>query len=240
MKKFNAIFTWVAIAALSTFVISAVPLQRGLSGAWTTVNGTNEYSLLAADNYVMVTNFDKANKKFISSFGGKTRLLGKKLMVAIEFNTADKSQIGKTVEYLWDAKTATVSSNIGGSAQNWRIVDQGRGNLTGNWRFLQRKDGDKFSEVTPLRARRTYKLLTASRFQWAAVNVETGEFFGTGGGNYTLNDGKYTENIEFFSRDGSRVGASLSFDADVKDGDWHHSGKSSKGDAMYEVWGRVK
>ncbi len=240
MKKFNAIFTWVAIAALSTFVISAVPLQRGLSGAWTTANGTNEYSLLAADNYVMVTNFDKANKKFISSFGGKTRLLGKKLMVTIEFNTADKSQIGKTVEYLWDAKTATVSSNIGGSAQNWRIVDQGRGNLTGNWRFLQRKDGDKFSEVTPLRARRTYKLLTASRFQWAAVNVETGEFFGTGGGNYTLKDGKYTENIEFFSRDGSRVGASLSFDADVKDGDWHHSGKSSKGDAMYEVWGRVK
>lgn len=240
MKKFNAIFTWVAIAALSTFVISAVPLQRGLSGAWTNANGTNEYSLLAADNYVMVTNFDKANKKFISSFGGKTRLLGKKLMVTIEFNTADKSQIGKTVEYLWDAKTATVSSNIGGSAQNWRIVDQGRGNLTGNWRFLQRKDGDKFSEVTPLRARRTYKLLTASRFQWAAVNVETGEFFGTGGGNYTLNDGKYTENIEFFSRDGSRVGASLSFDADVKDGNWHHSGKSSKGDAMYEVWGRIR
>lgn len=240
MKKFNAIFTWVAIAALSTFVISAVPLQRGLSGAWTNANGTNEYSLLAADNYVMVTNFDKANKKFISSVGGKTRLLGKKLMVTIEFNTADKSQIGKTVEYLWDAKTATVSSNIGGSAQNWRIVDQGRGNLTGNWRFLQRKDGDKFSEVTPLRARRTYKLLTASRFQWAAVNVETGEFFGTGGGNYTLNDGKYTENIEFFSRDGSRVGASLSFDADVKDGNWHHSGKSSKGDAMYEVWGRIR
>lgn len=228
------------LAIVSVAFQAAKPMQRGLSGAWKAQNGSEEYSLIAADNYLMLTKFDKPNKKFVSSFGGKTRLLGKKLMVTIEFNTADKSQIGKTVEYLWDAKTATVSSNISGSTQNWRIVDQGRGNLTGNWRFLQRKDGDKFSEETPLRARRTYKLLTASRFQWAAVNVETGEFFGTGGGNYTFKDGKYTENIEFFSRDSSRVGASLGFDAALKDGNWHHSGKSSKGDPMYEVWGRIK
>lgn len=227
-------------AVLSALFIAAKPLQRGLSGAWKTVNGTEEYSLIAADNYLMITHFDKANKKFISTFGGKVRPLGKKLMLTVEFNTADKSQVGKTVEYVWDAKTASVTSNISGKTETWRLVDQGRDNLTGNWRFLQRKDGDKFSEITPLRARRTYKLLTASRFQWAAVNVETGEFFGTGGGNYTFKDGKYTENIEFFSRDNSRVGASLTFNAELKDGNWHHSGNNSRGEPLYEVWGRIR
>lgn len=58
-------------------------------------------------------------------------------------------------------------------------------------------------------ARKTIKILSGTRFQWAAINSETGEFFGTGGGNYTFKDGKYTENIEYFSRDASRVGASL-------------------------------
>ncbi|MDX1470670.1 MAG: hypothetical protein R3213_04170 [Flavobacteriaceae bacterium] len=59
---------------------------------------------------------------------------------------------------------------------------------------------------------------------------------GTGGGTYTTEDGKYTENIEFFSRDNSRVGASLEFDFELVDGDWHHSGFSSKGDPLYEIW----
>ena len=238
MKKSLPII--ILLAVVSFVLVAAMPVQRVFSGAWKTTNGTEEYSLIAADNYVMVTHFDKENKKFISTFGGKARQIGRQLRVTIEFNTADKSQVGKTIEYTWDARTASVNSNISGRSDNWRLVDQGRDNLTGNWRFLQRKTDDGFSQVTPLGARRTYKLLTASRFQWAAVNVETGEFFGTGGGNYTLKNGKYTENIEFFSRDNSRVGASLTFDAEVKDGNWHHSGRSSKGDPMYEVWGRIR
>ena len=87
-------------------------------------------------------------------------------------------------------------------------------------------------------ARKTIKILSATHFQWIAINTETGEFFGTGGGNYSFKDGKYTENIEFFSRDPNRVGASLSFNAELKEGDWHHSGLSSKGDKIYEVWSR--
>jgi hypothetical protein len=80
------------------------------------------------------------------------------------------------------------------------------------------------------------KILSGKRFQWIAYNSETGEFFGTGGGTYTTRRGKYTENIEFFSRDNDRVGASLQFDYDLKDGDWHHSGKSSRGNPIYEIW----
>jgi len=44
----------------------------------------------------------------------------------------------------------------------------------------------------------------------------------------------------YFSKafDSSRVGASLSFDASLKEGKWHHSGLSSKGDKIYEIWER--
>ena len=49
-------------------------------------------------------------------------------------------------------------------------------------------------------------------------------------------NGKYVENIEFFSRDSTRVGHSLEFDFEIKEGDWHHKGFSSKGDPKYEIW----
>ena len=60
---------------------------------------------------------------------------------------------------------------------------KGENALAGNWRMSGRKNGDQFTE-NPLRARRTYKLLTGTRFQWMAINIETGEFSGTGGGTY--------------------------------------------------------
>lgn len=80
------------------------------------------------------------------------------------------------------------------------------------------------------------KILSGTRFQWIACNVETKEFFGTGGGNYTTLNGKYTENIEFFSRDSTRVGMSLTFDFSLENGEWRHKGLSSKGDPIDEVW----
>ncbi len=80
------------------------------------------------------------------------------------------------------------------------------------------------------------KILSGTRFQWIAFNVATKQFMGTGGGTYTTVDGKYTENIEFFSRDNSRVGTSLEFNYELKDGDWQHSGKNSRGEPLFEVW----
>jgi hypothetical protein len=44
------------------------------------------------------------------------------------------------------------------------------------------------------------------------------------------------ETIAFFSRDNSRVGASLGFDYQVIDGEWHHSGLSSAGQPIFEIW----
>jgi len=46
----------------------------------------------------------------------------------------------------------------------------------------------------------------------------------------------YIENIEFFSRDDAKAGLSLSFNYELIDGKWNHSGKSSKGDSIHEIW----
>jgi hypothetical protein len=44
--------------------------------------------------------------------------------------------------------------------------------------------------------------------------------------------------VEFFSRDPQRVGRSLTFDYELKNGDWHHRGQSSTGNKIYEIWTR--
>jgi hypothetical protein len=118
----------------------------------------------------------------------------------------------------------------------WNRIDDGNpGELYGAWLITGRERNGEISRSTP-GARKTMKILSGTRFQWIAYNTDTGEFFGTGGGTYTTENGKYTENIEFFSRDNSRVGRSLRFEYEIKDGEWHHSGLSSKGEPIYEIW----
>jgi hypothetical protein len=113
--------------------------------------------------------------------------------------------------------------------------------LSGAWRFATRvdEDGNEGERREP-GPRQTIKILGGGYFQWAAFNYETKQFMGTGGGTYSAEDGKYTENIGFFSRDDSRVGNSLSFEFDRKNDDWYHKGKSSKGDPLHEVWTKVQ
>jgi len=97
------------------------------------------------------------------------------------------------------------------------------------------RDGE-VQERDTSRPRKTMKILSGTRFQWIAYNTETKEFKGTGGGTYTTIDGKYTEQIEFFSRDDAKVGLRLQFDFAVKDGKWQHQGLSSKGAPIHEIW----
>ena len=90
------------------------------------------------------------------------------------------------------------------------------------------------------RSRKTMKILAGGRFQWIAYDINKKGFYGTGGGIFTSENGNYIENIEFFSRDNSKVGISLEFNFEVKEGDWHHKGFSSKGDPKYEIWTQRK
>ena len=72
------------------------------------------------------------------------------------------------------------------------------------------------------------KFLINGYFQWIAFNTETFQFSGSGGGTYETKNGNYTETIEYFSRDDSRVGLNLKFNYDIINKEWNHMGLSSK------------
>ena len=82
------------------------------------------------------------------------------------------------------------------------------------------------------------KTLSGTRFQWIAYNVETKNFENTGGGTYTTIDGKYTENIAFFTKTAESVGKSLEFNYSFVDGHWRHQGQKSTGGPLDERWTR--
>lgn len=137
----------------------------------------------------------------------------------------------------WELKKdALTLTSPDGQKTTYQRIDAGKpGALAGAWLITGRVTDKGLQTITP-GARKTMKILSGTRFQWIAYNSETKEFFGTGGGIYTSVGGRYAETIEFFSRDSSRVGMTLEFNFALPEGNWRHSGKSSKGDPIDEVW----
>ncbi|MFT3750887.1 MAG: hypothetical protein QM768_21415 [Agriterribacter sp.] len=241
MKHLPLLQYFVAVATLTIFFSFSAPPKSipPLNGAWYATDNNNTTSLLISDGYCMITTYDKEGKRFVNTWGGSFTVANNQVKLKVEFNSDDKTQVGKSQAYTYSIQDNTLITDGNGERTEWKRVDDGKSPLAGNWRITQRKQNDKIADI-PLRPRRTLKLLTGTRFQWAAINIETGEFSGTGGGTYTFANGKYTEHIEFFSRDNSRVGTSLSFDGKVESGNWIHSGLSSTGQPMYEIWSRFK
>lgn len=234
------IFFTSAIAVVVLIAVNSFSKpQASLAGAWHAMNGTAEYVFIFQDGYFSCSVFDKQNKKFIRTWGGTFSESGGQLHATIEFDTESKDYVGIHKHYPITMSDNSFKLNLGNEIGEWKRTDNGTDGLAGNWRITGRmRDGS----IQPIEksARKTLKLLSSTRFQWMAINTETKEFFGTGGGTYTFKNGKYTENIEFFSRDSSRVGASLSFDGSVANNVWTHKGLSSRGEPIHEEWSREK
>ncbi|HSJ66351.1 MAG TPA: hypothetical protein VK921_01695 [Anditalea sp.] len=234
------------LSLLIFLLISNNLFSQELEGAWqlTHVNGKEisdkEFVKIYQDGYFSFGAKSIPSNEFQSAGGGEYLLDGAKYTEKFDFHTDNKELVGKTgvhrVDWVEEKMVITGQDEGRERIEIWKRLSDDSDDLTGNWVFTGRKNKEgELSTSTP-GARRTVKILSGGRFQWIAFNSETKEFMGTGGGTYTAEDGKYTENIQFFSRDNDRVGASLSFDYEVKDGRWHHSGTSSKGDPMYELW----
>ncbi|MEQ9423222.1 MAG: membrane or secreted protein [Cyclobacteriaceae bacterium] len=210
-----------------------------LSGAWKNVSTDSsglEVTAMAivTDKYVSDTWYNLDEKKFVGTSGGSYQVEGNTISQTFEFNTLDSTQVGKTISSQFEIEGDKITFRPSNSV--WTRVDDGSGgDLAGAWLITGRQRDGEISRRTP-GARKTMKILSGTRFQWIAYNDSTAGFFGTGGGTYSTVNGKYTENIEFFSRNADRVGASLEFDYELDSGEWHHSGLSSKGDPIYEIW----
>ena len=214
---------------------------QDIEGAWklTHVNDdpvTDEETVkIYQDGYFSYGTKESGTNKFIKAGGGEFSTADG-YSETYDFDTEDASIVGETKNFDAEFNEDQLSlTDETGRTETWERISDNENDLSGNWVITGRQRNGELSRSTP-GARRTIKILGGDRFQWVAFNSDTGEFFGTGGGTYSAENGKYTENIEFFSRDDSRVGASLGFDYEIKDGEWHHSGKSSKGEPMYEIW----
>ena len=228
------------IVLLRCTSLSFATRAQSFIGAWegyhTSEKGEELKSVVIfSDGYQVLSTYDSKTGKFISTNGGTWKLMGHTMTEKVEFDTNNSERVGTEVSFQVSINDSIME--IVAAEMKFKRIDNGTpGKLQGAWLMSGRvRDGETQLRDTN-RPRKTMKILSGTRFQWIAYNTETKQFMGTGGGAYTTNNGEYTENIEFFSRDDSRVGASLKFNYSLIDGKWHHSGLSSKGDPIHEIW----
>ena len=183
---------------------------------------TITHRIMIDENYLVETQFVSDPAEFILTRGGFYTKEGKTFDIALEFNSNYENDSIKALELVW--------------TETWKKSNAKAIDLNGKWLMAGRMTDEGVRRRDTSRPRKTMKFLQDGHFQWIAFNTETFQFFGSGGGFYTAQNGIYTENIEFFSRNNTSVGRVLPFQYSVKGVDWHNQGKSSKGDPMYEVW----
>tara|TARA_R110002073_G_scaffold240878_2_gene402685 strand:- start:9603 stop:10310 length:708 start_codon:yes stop_codon:yes gene_type:complete len=226
----------VLIAVFLSFGVKA----QSFIGAWENISTSKSGEKLKSvvifsDGYQVLTIYNADSGKFIHSNGGTWKLEGDTMTEKVEFHTDDPESVGTEVSFKVSINDSTM--NIVGSEMVFNRIDDGApGKLQGAWLMSGRVRDGKTQFRDTDRPRKTMKILSGTRFQWIAYNTETKQFMGTGGGTYTTENGEYTENIEFFSRDDSKAGRSLKFNYNKVDGNWHHKGFSSKGDPLHEIW----
>ena len=187
-------------------------------------NGKNiTHKIMLDENYFVETQYLTKTAEFILTRGGYYNKTETNIIkVNLEFNS----------NFLKDSlKLFQIEKKDSWIKSFGKPID-----LNGKWLMAGRitDEGEKRRDIS--KPRKTMKFLKNGNFQWIAFNTETFQFFGSGGGTYSAKNGIYTENIQFFSRNNNSVGKILPFNYSLKGVDWHHSGKSSKGDPIYEIW----
>lgn len=220
------------ILLISTGIFAQVQSEK-IEGAYLSQKGDIQELWLFVDGYSSLTEFK--DNEFLSAMGGPYYLENKQLYISVEFNDQDISKVGTQL-----IQTLNFNGNDFTDSEENKWVKQFKSqDLDGAWKITGRMRDSQMTEIHQRGERKTLKLLVGGYFQWFAIDPSQKSFSGMGGGIYKFENGKYTEIIQFFSRDNSRVGASLEFNGELKDGQWHHRGLSSKGEPIYEIWSRI-
>ena len=187
------------------------------------VDNEEDISRVILDNeYIVISKFKSDSGNFISTLGGYYQLNEGVYEINLEFNSNYEQD---SIKSLSIAKTS-----------KWKNISKENNTLNGKWVMSGRYNNGEFRTRNTALPRKTMKVLIDGFFQWIAFNTETFKFSGSGGGEYETIEGKYIEIIQYFSRDDSRVGAELDFNYEVKNNDWYHTGLSTKGKPINEVW----
>lgn len=241
----------VLVLLMSLLMISSSESENSkklsaLEGAWEMELGADQATKMRTvmtiqSPYVFISTFNVETKEFFNAQGGMIEMLGNTLKYVVEFHTEDSNEIGKSYEIITEINRNKLSATIEVMGERQTVtysrIDAGNSDLAGSWRITDRmRDGEM--QAMRLGSRKTIKMITGTRFQWVAFDPESKSFSGTGGGTIKLENGEYTEHIEFFSRNPDRVGANLTFNYEVDGNKWIHSGLSSSGSPIKEIWTR--
>ena len=243
MKQKIKFFAAVSLfSAAAMFLLSSLkPITidtKDIVGAWGYGPEENRTVMVNTDKIFSVATYDIPGKKFISSYGGTWRVDGNNLISKVEWNSMDGAQVGKEITANVQIKNGKLL--VRQKNETWNRMDDGKpGELMGAWIITGSFANDTPSKrSSPFYPRRTMKVLSGKYFQWIAYNVATKTFMNAGGGTYTTANGKYTENIEFFTKTSESVGKTLVFDYSFVNGDWRHKGQKSTGGPMDECWSK--
>ncbi len=196
------------------------------------------YELKINRDYLIITQYETSPANFIKTLGGFYSDKKGILSLRLEFNSDfDKDPLRElALPYTYNEGVLELRY---GEDLKFIALSKEPQDLDGLWLFATRgpeTGQERRGDETP---RKTLKFLIDGHFQWVAYNTDTQQFFGTGGGTFSAKDGAYTEHITYFSRDNTRVGAALKFNYKLQGTDWHHTGKNSKGEPMYEIWAKL-
>jgi len=217
-------------------------LSQVPKGAWKSQEPTvSASSLIVADNYMSIASYSIGNKYFERAEGGPFTMSGDQMTYTPEFNSADTAKIGIPVVFTVTVKDDILTLRYEESMVWMRVDDAASVSMAGAWHITEKaNDQGALVKIHEEGTRKTLKLLSATRFQWFAIDPAVKGFYATGGGTYSVKNGKYTENIQFFSKNNNRVGSSLKFDHKLENGRWEHSGKGSDGKPVHEIWEKIQ
>ena len=228
-KLLTIFFTIFAVAAAAQ-----VPV-----GAWKSQETTGSTSILiVTDHYISIASYSLLNKSFERAEGGKIQMNGDQMTYTPEFNSADTAKVGVPIIFTVSRKDGVLTLRYKDAMVWMQVDDATSAPMAGAWSITE-KSADGMGPLVAIHqtgTRKTIKLMSGTRFQWVAIDPAVKGFYGTGGGKYTVKDGKYTEQIEFFPKDNNRVGSKLVFNWSLENGKWDHSGKSSNGQPIHEIW----
>ncbi|MEP2237577.1 MAG: hypothetical protein ABJI22_04390 [Maribacter sp.] len=193
------------------------------------------------DDYFIYNAYEIEPAKFIKTVGGffqiENTATNKLLVALLEFNSNYENDAVRQLSIPIEMDGEKLKMNWFQQLTLTPLYPNTQ-DLDGTWLFATRGPDTGQKRRGEESSRKTLKFLMNNTFQWIAYDTESFRFSGTGGGAYSAENGIYKEHIEFFSKDNTRVGAQLEFNYKLEENDWHHTGKNSKGEPMYEIWSK--
>ena len=217
---------------------------QNLNGAWKKIDMHQQDQItikLYSNAYFTSSTYLESTGEFVSATGGTYVISSSDYIENYEIDSQSRAVTGTFLnfDYKIENDTLRLSDKNSRNEEAWIKIDSADKNNVTCWKIHQAFRDSSWLTIED-KPRKTLKMLTNNYYQILALNSQTGEFFGSSGGKWTGDDTEHNEMIRFFSKNPAMVGKILSFKKEVKDGIWHHNGKSSEGDYIQERWKRFK